>query len=593
MQRTVTTAEHARLDEIRDEIFGWRRWGPYVSERAWATVREDYSPDGDAWGHFSARPGPQQGLSLGGGRHRRHLRPLSAPRASPRPSGTAATRSSRSGSSASRPHEGNHGEDVKEYYYYLDNTPTHSYMKYLYKYPQAEYPYSRLIEENRRRGRARPRVRAARHGHLRRGPLLRHRDRIRQGDDRGHLHPDRGVQPRPRAGDAAHPAAALVSQHLGAGASRGQPSPTITRRPQADGLQLVADDLDRRDLVENLPVPYRLGPRTLYAPPGGDAALHRQRNQHGARLRPGCRNPRPLRQGRLSSLRSSTARPARTRQQRARRPRSTTGSTRSRPGGSVVLRLRLSDGPTLSDPLAEVDEIDRPAPRRGRRVLRQRSIRPTPTDDERLIQRQALAGLLWNKQCYIFDVSTSGSKATTRPAAPGFAADDPQPALAAPEFAASDDACPTSGSIPGSPPGTWRFSASAIALVDPQYAKDQLWVLLFEQFQHPNGQIPAYEWEFSDLNPPVHAWAVWRVYNMARIRTGPGRPRLSRTLLPQAADQFRLVGQQGRLARATTSSRGGSWGSTTSPSSIAAIAIRRRGRARAVRRAPAGWGCSA
>ena len=86
----------------------------------------------------------------------------------------------------------------------------------------------------------------------------------------------------------------------------------------------------------------------------------------------------------------------------------------------------------------------------------------------------------------------------------------------------------------------------AFALVDPQFAKDQLWLLLFEQFQHPNGQIPAYEWEFSDLNPPVHAWAVWRVYNMDRIRQRQGRPRVPRAVLPQAADQLRLVGQQGR-----------------------------------------------
>ena len=90
------------------------------------------------------------------------------------------------------------------------------------------------------------------------------------------------------------------------------------------------------------------------------------------------------------------------------------------------------------------------------------------------------------------------------------------------------------------------FHVRPLRLVDAEFAKEQLWLLLFEQFQHPNGQIPAYEWEFSDLNPPVHAWAVWRVYNMDRIRIGQGRPRLARAVLPQAADQFRLVGQQGR-----------------------------------------------
>ena len=137
------------------------------------------------------------------------------------------------------------------------------------------------------------------------------------------------------------------------------------------------------------------------------------------------------------------------------------------------------------------------------------------------MQRQALAGLLWTKQSYS---STSNVWL-----------DGDYPATAAARQSRSTirnqhwrhlnsmrvhDACPTSGSIPGSPPGTWRFTASPSPWSIRDFAKEQLWLLLFEQFQHPNGQIPAYEWEFSDLNPPVHAWAVWRVYNMDRIRTG-------------------------------------------------------------------------
>ena len=135
------------------------------------------------------------------------------------------------------------------------------------------------------------------------------------------------------------------------------------------------------------------------------------------------------------------------------------------------------------------------------------------------------------------------------------------------------------------------FHCVALALVDPEFAKEQLWVLLFEQFQHPNGQIPAYEWEFSDLNPPVHAWAVWRVYNMDRSAVRQGRPRVPGEVLPQAADQLRLVGQQGRQRRATTSSRAASWGWTTSRSSTARRSCP-TARCWSSPTPPAGWACS-
>ena len=154
--------------------------------------------------------------------------------------------------------------------------------------------------------------------------------------------------------------------------------------------------------------------------------------------------------------------------------------------------------------------------------------------------------MLWTKQIYLFDVNLwlDGDNPDWPP--PDVARRRSATATGGTSTRCASCRCRTSGSTPGSPPGTSRSTASPLALVDPEFAKEQLWLLLFEQFQHPNGQIPAYEWEFSDLNPPVHAWAVWRVYNMDRIRTGQGRPRLPGEVLPQAADQLRLVGQQGR-----------------------------------------------
>ena len=222
---------------------------------------------------------------------------------------------------------------------------------------------------------------------------------------------------------------------------------------------------------------------------------------HGERLRqPGRRSaprrrPLPLRRGaggrlgRRSACGSPTRRPADAARRRRRDHR-----PRARPR------------PTSSTP---------------------RSTRREATDDERRVQRQALAGLLWTKQSYLFDVDAWLDGDNPDCAAAGVAAHDPQQPLAAPQLDAGDVDAGQVG-VPvvrrlGPRVPVRRRSRWSTA----KFAKEQLWLLLFEQFQHPNGQIPAYEWEFSDLNPPVHAWAVWRVYNMDRIRIGQGRPSAS------------------------------------------------------------------
>ena len=195
----MITVEHERLAACRDRGVPWKKWGPYLSERQWGTVREDYSDDGTAWDYFphdharsrayrwgedglAGISDDQQllcfALALWNGRD-----PILKERLFGLTNG-----------------EGNHGEDVKEYYFYLDSTPTHSYMKYLYKYPQAAYPYSALVDTNRRRSRARIRVRAARYGRVRRRPVLRRIRRVRQGRARGRPGPDHHLQPRTGGG---------------------------------------------------------------------------------------------------------------------------------------------------------------------------------------------------------------------------------------------------------------------------------------------------------------------------------------------------------------------------------------------------------
>ena len=209
-------AEVRRLAEDATREKNWKRWGPYLAERQWGTVREDYSPDGAVWDYFPhdhARSRAYRwgedgllgitdrecrlcfALALWNGKDpilKERLFGLTGP-------------------------QGNHGEDVKECYFYLDSTPTHSYMKALYKYPQAEFPYARLVEENRRRGQARAGVRTGRHRRLRRGPLLRRVRRVRQGRPGRHPDPHHRRQPRPGAGAAASAADAVVSQHLDLG----------------------------------------------------------------------------------------------------------------------------------------------------------------------------------------------------------------------------------------------------------------------------------------------------------------------------------------------------------------------------------------
>ena len=586
------TAEHRRLAEIRDDIGSWRRWGPYVSDRAWATVREDYSADGDAWEFFRHDLARSKAYRWGedgiAGICDRYQLLCFAP----------AFWNGRDPILKERlfgltPHEGNHGEDVKEYYFYLDNTPTHSYMKFLYKYPQGEFPYARLVEENRAGNGQGPEFELLDTGIFDEDRYFDIVIEYAKATPEDIVHPHRGVQPRARGGAAAHPAAPVVSQHLGAGAATPAPEPTHPPRARGPGrsVSLVDRRLRRRDAGDH---PGRLPP----GPPHARRA-RRRRSCCSPTTKPTARassapvtpNSQAVRQGRLPPLRHSAA-------SRASIPTEvgTKAALHYRfdavpPGGSVVLRLRLSTDGRAGRPLDDVDDDHRPRQARGRRVLR----RDPPARGQRRRTARSSGrrwpGLLWTKQSYLFDVHAwlDGDDPTSPPPAS-------RRTIRNQHWRHLNSlrvmTMPDKWEYPWFAAWDLAFHCVAFALVDPAYAKDQLWLLLFEQFQHPNGQIPAYEWEFSDLNPPVHAWAVWRVYNMDRIRTRQGRPRLPRALLPQAAHQFRLVGQQGRPRRATTSSRAASSAWTTSPSSIAATRCD-DGRCSSSPTPPAGWACSA
>ncbi len=515
MQKPATTAEQSRLAEIRDQIFGWRRWGPYVSERSWATVREDYSSDGDAW-HFlphdlAASKAYRWGEDGIAGICDRYQLLVFAPAFW---NGLDPILKERL--FGLTPYEGNHGEDVKEYYFHVDNTPTHSYMKYVYKYPQAEFPYQRLIDENRRRSGKGPEFELLDTGIFaddRYFDIVIEYAKVDEEDIAIRIEAiNRGPQPAPL-----HIVPQLWFRNTWCWGNTPLPEPLIELLPASDDhLRLAANDRDL-DLVGNLPVHYRLGRRVLSAPLGGEPIFTDNETNASRVFGPGCANSRPFVKDAFHRW-IVNGEPCTNPAGRGTKAAIHYEYDAVPPGESVVLRLRLSDKCDLDNPLADVEAIV--AERRQEADEFYESIHsPGATDDERLIQRQALSGMLWNKQCYIFDVSRwlDGDN-------PDWPPSTSRGAIRNRHWRHLNTlrvmTLPDKWEYPWFAAWDLAFQCVALAVVDPQYAMDQLWVLLFEQFQHPNGQIPAYEWEFSDLNPPVHAWAVWRIYNMARRRTG-------------------------------------------------------------------------
>ncbi|HVL66797.1 MAG TPA: hypothetical protein VM364_05990 [Vicinamibacterales bacterium] len=512
----MPTAEHRRLAEPpASPVPHWRKWGCYVSERSWGTVREDYSASGDAWNYLPHEKARSKAYRWGedgiaGLCDRYQLLVFSPafwnghdPILKERMFGLTSS-------------EGNRGEDVKEYYFYVDATPTGSYMKLLYKYPHAEYPYARLVDENRRRGGA--------------GMEFELLDAGVFDDDRyfdvvieyAKADPEdicirvEAFNRGPEPADLHFIPQLWFRNTWGWGPER-LPQPRIERGDGTGRWQsLVADDAATRPM-SNLMFEYRLGRRHLFAPSEG-TALFTDNETHaevvyggGARsvsrytkdafhraIVHGEPAVNPDEHGTKACLHYRATVPA---------------------GGSTAWHLRLTPN-AIEDPLADVERIVRA--RRAEADEFYAAIHPPKaTGDERLVQRQALAGMLWTKQIYLFDVAL------------WLDGDNPQAPPPASRRRIRNASWRHLNSMRIlSMPDKWEypwfaawdlaFHCVALALVDPAFAKENLWVLLFEQFQHPNGQIPAYEWEFSDLNPPVHAWGCWRVYNVEKARTGTG-----------------------------------------------------------------------
>lgn len=417
------------------------------------------------------------------------------------------------------PSEGNHGEDVKECYFYLDNLPSHAYMKWLYKYPQQAFPYTQLIEENQRRNGQ--------------GPEYELLDTGIFDDDRyfdvfveyAKASPDDiairiTVENRSSSPAPLHVLPHLWFRNTWAWEGAHRPKPRLRPGPKGPGFVSLHGDDHEALPPDSLLQPYHLGDRYLVAEADG-VPLFCDNETNGPRVYgPGAESqsayPKDGIHRYLVEGEGCAVNPAHT------GTKSAFHFHRVVPAlGKVVLRLRLtptSPSPLGPSPLLEVDEIV--DTRKAEADAFYAAVHPPEASaDECLVQRQALAGLLWSKQIYLLDVER------------WLEGDNPH--WPPPKNRASIRnghwrhlnsmrlmLVPDKWEYPWFAAWDLAFHAVTMALVDPAFAKDQLWILLFEQFLHPSGQIPAYEWEFSDLNPPVHAWAVWRVYNMERHRTG-------------------------------------------------------------------------
>jgi hypothetical protein len=498
------TSEEQRLQENRDRTTYWTRWGPYLAERQWGTVREDYSPDGSAWDYFPhdharsrAYRWGEDGIAGISDSHQRLCFALALwngedPILKERMFGLTGN-------------EGNHGEDVKDYYFYLDNTPTHSYMKYLYKYPQAAFPYVQLVEENQKRDRITSEY-----------ELL-----------------DTGIFDENRYFDVFVEYAKKTDEDILikiTAINRGTEAKPLYLLPalwfrntwswyedaQKPHLKVFSQNDDYSIIEASHPT---LGERWLYCNASNEL-LFTENETNFARLYQ-QENPSPYVKDGINNYIVNGDKQAVNPQQIGTKFSALYQLT-IHAGESKTIQLRLSNSPPYQgrmtgglggSPFNEefneifeqrIKEADEFYHRRCPQNLR---------EDERRVQRQAFAGMLWNKQFYLYVVDEwlKGDRVGIKP---------PESRLNGRNsewiHLFNDDviSMPDKWEYPWYATWDLAFHLIPLAVIDPDFAKLQLSRLTREWYMHPNGQIPAYEWSFSAVNPPVQAWALWQIYKL-------------------------------------------------------------------------------
>jgi hypothetical protein len=503
-------AENSRLEAAREGKAPWKKWGPYLSERQWGTVREDYSENGDAWGYFTHDQARSRAYRWGedglGGISDEKQRLCFAlalwngkdPILKERIFGVTNS-------------EGNHGEDVKEYYYYLDSTPTHSYMKYLYKYPQAAFPYEDLVQKNRALSRNEHEYELINTGIF--------------DDDR---YFDVFIQYAKQS-----PEDILIQIEI---LNRGREAATLDILPTlwfrntwswAEGASRpMLSELKARKKVQVIAASHQtLVERYLYCENAtellfteNETNTERQYNQPNRTpyVKDGINNY--IVQGNKDAVNPDK-----------------TGTKAAAyyhielaPGECRTIRLRLSDVAPFAlkraypkgDPFgSNFDEILQQ--RLAEADLFYDEITPDSLDEDHArVMRQALAGMLWSKQYYYYDVNLWLKEHGSDPR------DGTGKAMRNKQWyhMINDDiiSMPDKWEYPWYAAWDLAFHAIALFMVDPDFAKQQLNLMLRENYLHPNGQLPAYEWNFGDVNPPVHAWAAFFVYWNEKLLRGKG-----------------------------------------------------------------------
>jgi len=503
MQRT---AEHKRLRRYRQRRSNWKNWGPYLSERAWGTVREDYSPDGEAWAYFPrdharsrAYRWNEDGLAGICDRHQTLCFALALwngrdPILKERLFGLSGP-------------QGNHGEDVKEAYFYLDSTPTHSYLKMLYKYPQAAFPYEALVEENARRGLDDPEYEILDTGVFdedRYFDVLVEYAKRRQNDILVRI----SVTNRGPEAAECHLLPTLWFRNTWSWGYEKGPMGDVDGKPllrQVEGLDGV--------LVAQADHP-RAGTYTLCAQ--GAADLLFTENETNLERLYNQPNPQPF-------VKDAFHRYVVNGEIEAVNPDRQGTKLAAlywqgiEAGQTQVVRLRLSDKPHEA-PFAGFAEAfeDR---RKQADAFYEAIQRPDLSPDERNIQRQGFAGMLWNKQIYYYDVEQWLRGDPSGPPPP-----EERVRGRNSEWTHLHNfdilSMPDKWEYPWFSSWDLAFHCIPLALLDADYAKRQLELMTREWYMHPNGQLAASEWAFGDVDPPVHAWATWRVYQIDAAQRG-------------------------------------------------------------------------
>jgi hypothetical protein len=491
-------AERERLASAREAETPWKRWGPYLSERQWGTVREDYSENGDAWNYFPhdharsrAYKWGEDGIAGYCDDQQRLCWALALwnghdPILKERLFGLTNS-------------EGNHGEDVKEYYFYTDSTPTHSWMQYVYKYPQRAYPYDQLVTTNRARRREDPEY-----------ELL----------DTGVFNDNRVFDVTVEYAKAAPDDACILITVANRGPEAAKlhvlphlwfrnewwltpdtPRPIVREIKNTGGLAVIGAEH------------HELGKMYLYCD-GAIELLFTENETNTKRLWHESNAHPYVKDGindRIVSGAQGTVNPAKTGTKAAAHY-----LIEVPPGGVRAIKLRLTPNAPSPKfrPFADFDATIKSRRDEADEFYRD-VIPPTFTPDRTRVMRQALAGMLWSKQFYFFDLDKWLDERKANPISGG-----DRPSRNREWFHMLNKhviSMPDKWEYPWYAAWDLAFHTLALQQVDPEFAQEQLELMLDEHYMHPNGQIPAYEWNFSDVNPPVHAWATIFFHTMRKL----------------------------------------------------------------------------